>query len=66
MQLFVLCATNTTSVGPIDNFSDTKLSSLGCFNRFKSELSTGLLARAVLLGDAVLIRDKCFHCPVIT
>ena len=46
-----------------NGLSDTKLSSLVCFNRFKSELPTDLLARAVLLREAVLIRDNVFSLP---
>ena len=47
----------------IDNLFDTKLSSLYCFARFKSELSTDLLARANALRESILIRDGiCLHC----
>ena len=41
----------------IDNLFDTKLSSHCCFVRFKSELSTDLLAQANTLCEAILIRD---------
>ena len=41
----------------IDNLFDAKLSSHYCFARFKSELSTDLLARANALCEAILIRD---------
>jgi hypothetical protein len=41
----------------IDNLFKAKLSSHYCFARFKSELSTDLLARANALREAILIRD---------
>ena len=43
-----------------DNLFDTKFSSHYCFARFKSELSTDLLARANALREAILIRDGMF------
>ena len=44
----------------IDNLFDTKLSSHYGFARFKSELSSDLLARANALCEAILIRDGIF------
>ena len=44
----------------IDNLLDTKLSSYYCFARFKSKLSTDLVARANALREAILIRDGSF------
>ena len=42
----------------IDNLFDTKLSSHYCFARFKSELSTDLLARANAQRKSILIRES--------
>ena len=44
----------------IDNLFDTKLSSRYCFARFKSELSTDLLALVNAQCQAILIRDGIF------
>ena len=43
-----------------DNLFNTKLSSHYCFARFKSELSTDLLACANALREAILIKDGMF------
>jgi hypothetical protein len=41
----------------IDNLFDTKLNSHHCFARFESKLPTDLLARAMVLREAILIRE---------
>ena len=43
-----------------DNLFDTKISSHYCFARFKSELSTDLLARANAQRETILIKDGIF------
>ena len=47
----------------IDNLFDTKISDHYCFARFKSELSTDILARANALREAILIIETVsLHC----
>ena len=44
----------------IDSLFDAKLGGYYCFARFKSKLSTDLVARANALREAILIRDGSF------